>query len=86
MLVCFFYIFSVKNQKENSKNKAIEEILFIWQLLEKVCQEVLEYSESEKQDDVLYQNNSQFTCTYPLVFKIIYVKYCVLVYTICDSI
>lgn len=86
MLVCFFYIFSVKNQKENSKNKAIEEILFIWQLLEKVCQEVLEYSESEKQDDVLYQNNSQFACTYPLVFKIIYVIYCVLVYTICDSI
>lgn len=31
-------------RKTQKKKKAVEEILFIWQLLEKVCQLVLEYS------------------------------------------
>lgn len=72
-------IITPKHTWGNSKNKAAEEILFIWQLLEKVCHPFLEYymRRVEKQEGVLYQNNSQFACTFLLIFRIIY--------TMCDN-
>lgn len=72
-------IITPKHTWGNSKNKAAEEILFIWQLLEKVCQPFLEYymRRVEKQEGVLYQNNSQFASTFLLIFR--------LIYTMCDN-
>lgn len=53
-----------------SKNRVVEKILFIQQLLEKMGQRLLEYCEdSEKHEGVLYHNNVHFACTFLLAFR-----------------